>query len=67
MRQRERPCFEKNIVLQDDVLYALNLGEKNILLMQHYSGRRYFIYEYNFNNNQDKVYEYIGNKIIAAS
>ncbi len=42
--------------LRDDVLYALDLGEKNTGLIKHYSGRRYFIYEYN-PKNTDKLYE----------
>ena len=42
--------------LQDDILYALDLGEKNTRLIKYYPGRRYFIYEYNL-EKADSLYE----------
>lgn len=50
--------FSKNSPeLEDDILYARDLESKNILLMRHYPGRRYFIYKYDFNNEAENLYE----------
>lgn len=53
---------QNSITLNDDILYALDFGVHNIKVTQHYPQRKYFVYEYNFQNQVDKFYEMSGGK-----
>jgi len=40
------------IDFRSNIVYALDMGEKNSLLMEAYPGRRYFLYQYDQNSGQ---------------
>jgi hypothetical protein len=51
-------AFSKNYIdLNDDILFAYDLGKENIPLMEHYSGRKYYICEYDYRNVKLRLYE----------
>ena len=45
------------IDFRSNIVYALDMGEKNSLLMEAYPGRRYFLYQYDQNSGQTVLRE----------
>ena len=49
--------MRNDLALQGDVIYARNLRERNIELMRHYPGRRYYLYRFNRTTTRARLYE----------
>lgn len=49
--------MRNDLDLQGDVIYARNLRERNIELMRHYPGRRYYLYRFNRTTTRALLYE----------
>ena len=45
------------IDFRGDIVYAIDMGDENSLLMEAYPGRRYFFYEYDHNSKQGVLRE----------
>ena len=48
--------MRNDLALQGDVIYARNLRERNIELMQHYPGRAYYLYRFNRTTSRGRLY-----------